>query len=273
MTKLSIGKMAKLNQVTVQTLRYYEKIGLLAPDLVDSETGYRYYHINQCARLDMIQYMKCLGMSLESIKHHFDQRDIQEFSVMLEEHEAWINTKIEELTTMKAAAKQYQENIGRYVNAPENGVIQLEHMNERRIFSYDAGVNFYESGMDTWEYMIRGLKNQITIAHLPMVKFCNVGSILRKSHLAERKYYSTEIFIFVNEPNETTEVLPGGVYLTVHCDDFYREQEFGNRLLDYAQEHDYEIIGDYICEVVTELPIFEDERRLFIKLQIPVKHA
>lgn len=273
MTKLSIGKMAKLNQVTIQTLRYYEKIGLLVPDLVDGETGYRYYHINQCARLDMIQYMKCLGMSLESIKYNFDQRDIREFAVMLEEHEAWIHKKIEELTTMKAAAQQYQENIKRYVNAPENGVVQLEHMKERRIFSYDAGVNFYESGLDTWEYMIRGLKNQVKIAHLPMVKFCNVGSLLRKSHLAERKYYSTEIFIFVDEPNETTEVLPGGIYLTVHCDDFYREQEFCNRLLDYAQEHGYEIIGDYICEVVTELPIFEDERRLFIKLQIPVKHA
>lgn len=271
MTKLSIGKMANLNQVTVQTLRYYEKIGLLVPDLVDRESGYRYYHINQCARLDMIQYMKCLGMSLESIKHYFDQRDIQEFSAMLEDHEAWIHKKIKELTAMQAAAQQYQKNIGRYMKAPAAGVIQLEKMEERRIFSYDAGVNFYEKGMDTWEYMIRGLKMQIAVAHLPMVKFCNVGSILRKDWVQERSFYSTEIFIFVDEAEETTEILPAGMYLTVYFNDFYREMEYGNLLLDYAQAQGYEVAGDYICEVVVELPIFEEKRNMFIKVQIPVK--
>lgn len=271
MTKLSIGKMAKLNQVTVQTLRYYEKIGLLIPAVVDPDSGYRYYHINQCARLDMIQYMKCLGMSLESITQHFDQSDIQEFSAMLEDHEAWIHGKIQELTSMKEAAQQYRKNIGRYMQAPPAGEIQLEKMPERRIFSYDAGVNFYDSGMDTWEYMIRGLKNQVTVAHLPMVKFCNVGSILRKERLDERSFYSTEIFIFVDEPSETTEIFPAGSYLTVYLDDFYREVEYGNQLLNYAKQKGYEVIGDYICEVVVELPIFEQERNMFIKVQVPVK--
>lgn len=271
MERLSIGKMAKLNQITVQTLRYYEKIGLMEPAIVDAASNYRYYHITQSAKLDMIQYMKCLGMSLDAIKLYFEHKDIESFSSLLLEQEDWIDHRVNELNAMKMAAKQYRHNIGRYMQAPTSGLIRLEDMKERRIFSYDSGMNFYESGMDTWEYMIRGLKEQVAVAHLPMVKFCNVGSIMRRDRVKKRLFYSTEIFIFVDEPEETTEILPAGTYLTIHFDDFYREMEYGNRLLDYAERKGYEVIGDYICEVVVELPIFENERKLFIKLQIPVK--
>ena len=37
-------------------------MGLLKPCYVDEQTHYRYYDIKQNARLDMIQYMKELGM-------------------------------------------------------------------------------------------------------------------------------------------------------------------------------------------------------------------
>ena len=55
---LPIGKMAALNRVTVSTLRLYDEKGLLKPRYIDPQTGYRYYDINQNARLDMIAYMK-----------------------------------------------------------------------------------------------------------------------------------------------------------------------------------------------------------------------
>ena len=58
---LPIGKMAALNRVTVSTLRLYDEKGLLKPRYIDPQTGYRYYDINQNARLDMIAYMKELG--------------------------------------------------------------------------------------------------------------------------------------------------------------------------------------------------------------------
>ena len=48
---LSIGKMASLNHIAVSTLRLYDEKGLLTPQFVDPESGYRYYDINQNARL------------------------------------------------------------------------------------------------------------------------------------------------------------------------------------------------------------------------------
>ena len=64
---LSIGKMAEINNLTVATLRLYDELGLLHPRRKDPQSGYRYYDMAQNARLDMIAYMKELGMSLAEI--------------------------------------------------------------------------------------------------------------------------------------------------------------------------------------------------------------
>ena len=65
---LTIGQMAKLNQISEQTLRLYDKKGLLSPSKRGDGNRYRYYDIKQSAVLDMIQYMKSLGMNLRDIK-------------------------------------------------------------------------------------------------------------------------------------------------------------------------------------------------------------
>lgn len=40
---LRIGEVAKMYHLSVELLRYYDKIGLLKPEIVDSDSGYRYY--------------------------------------------------------------------------------------------------------------------------------------------------------------------------------------------------------------------------------------
>jgi DNA-binding transcriptional MerR regulator len=43
---LKIGEFAWLAQVTVETLRHYDRLGLLKPDHLDRFTGYRYYTLD-----------------------------------------------------------------------------------------------------------------------------------------------------------------------------------------------------------------------------------
>ena len=45
---LTIGQMAELNHVSSQTLRLYDKKGLLSPAYQGESNGYRYYHVDQC---------------------------------------------------------------------------------------------------------------------------------------------------------------------------------------------------------------------------------
>ena len=44
---LSIGKVAKLKNVSIKSLRYYDEIGIFKPALTDHTTGYRYYKESQ----------------------------------------------------------------------------------------------------------------------------------------------------------------------------------------------------------------------------------
>ena len=64
---LKIGKFARLGQVSIATLRYYDQYGLLKPSALDPETGYRYYALDQLPRLNRILALKDLGFPLEQV--------------------------------------------------------------------------------------------------------------------------------------------------------------------------------------------------------------
>lgn len=64
----TIGKISAIMGISVQTLRFYEKIGLFEPCYVNPETGYRYYEYAQMHKIDRIRYFQKLGISLKDIK-------------------------------------------------------------------------------------------------------------------------------------------------------------------------------------------------------------
>lgn len=64
---LKIGVFSKLGRVTVKTLRYWDEIGLLKPDFVNADNGYRYYAPAKLAKVHEIRSMKDIGLTLEDI--------------------------------------------------------------------------------------------------------------------------------------------------------------------------------------------------------------
>lgn len=65
---LSIGEFSKICKVSAKTLRYYSEIGLLLPDEINPESGYRYYSIDQLETMLFINRLKSYNFSLEEIK-------------------------------------------------------------------------------------------------------------------------------------------------------------------------------------------------------------
>ncbi|MBP1995537.1 MerR family transcriptional regulator [Paenibacillus eucommiae] len=61
-----IGKLAQEAGISIRTLRYYDKLGLLKPTMV-SESGYRYYTNEDVMRLQHISTLKQLGFTLAEI--------------------------------------------------------------------------------------------------------------------------------------------------------------------------------------------------------------
>lgn len=62
-----INEFKKLSGVSVRTLRYYDKIGLLKP-VSKTEGGHRLYSNNELKKLQQIQFLKTIGFQLSEIK-------------------------------------------------------------------------------------------------------------------------------------------------------------------------------------------------------------
>ena len=101
MQLLTIGQMARLNHVSEQTLRLYDNIGLFSPSH-RGENGYRYYDIKQSAVLDIIQYMKSLGMSLKEIQLQLEKKDLTLIESVLREKQRQTE---EEIRALNAAPR------------------------------------------------------------------------------------------------------------------------------------------------------------------------
>lgn len=68
-TYFSIGEVSRLFDLSIKTLRYYDKVGILKPAYVNQENKYRYYSREQFMSIDVIKYCKIMGMALEDIKN------------------------------------------------------------------------------------------------------------------------------------------------------------------------------------------------------------
>jgi DNA-binding transcriptional MerR regulator len=72
-TLFRIGDFSKISQVSVRMLRHYDQLGLLRPGHVDPWTGYRYYTVEQLARLNRIVALNGLGLTLQQIHDLLDK--------------------------------------------------------------------------------------------------------------------------------------------------------------------------------------------------------
>lgn len=151
----------------------------------------------------------------------------------------------------------------------------MEYIKERKIFCYDTQINCYSYGMDYYEHILRSLKKNYVLHHLPISYFCNVGSIMRKEYFQRNEMWASEVFLFVEDDfvSETgIEVIPEGMYLCMYCYGFNKEEESLKELMKYINNNNYEVIGDCISEVLIEFPTFNHyDRNAFFKLQVPVK--
>ncbi len=270
---LSIGEMAKMNHITVTTLRLYDELDLLKPVYVNPETNYRYYDIKQNARLDLIQYMKELQMNLKEIKELLDKEDINLIEAILIKKKQQLSIQINDLQRTKDAISRTIYSLERYRKSPPSGTITLEYIDRRRIYVMNTDINFYEHDLDVYEHLLNQLKNNMLSRHYSQIYYCNAGTFLSKERFLKQEFISDRIFVFVDDhfPEKDIQIIENGMYACIYLDDFHQEIDYAKRLLDYCRMNNLIIYGDYICEVLSELSMVNHhERSMFLRLQVPV---
>ncbi|MBQ5941869.1 MULTISPECIES: MerR family transcriptional regulator [unclassified Massilia] len=96
---LKVGELAALAHLTVRTLHHYDSIGLLRPS-ARSDAGYRLYDRDDVARLQQIQALRVLGMSLADIGLYLDSPDASPLAVV-ERQLAAVDRQILDATQMR----------------------------------------------------------------------------------------------------------------------------------------------------------------------------
>ncbi|MEA3252929.1 MAG: helix-turn-helix domain-containing protein [Pseudomonadota bacterium] len=104
------GELAKRTGCNIETIRYYERIGLL-PDPPRSANGFRSYEERHLTRLTFIRRARELGFTLEEVKDllrlvdggHYTCAQVQELALR---HADEIQRKINDLHRMQGALKE-----------------------------------------------------------------------------------------------------------------------------------------------------------------------
>jgi len=106
-----IGELAQLANVSNDTIRYYEKQGMMS-STVRNSSGYRQYDECDLQRLRFIRYAKSTGFTLEAIKELLSIRidpvhhTCQESKSIVEERLAEVEVKLQELMRMRESLQR-----------------------------------------------------------------------------------------------------------------------------------------------------------------------
>ena len=98
----SIGEVSKYQNISKQTLIFYDKIGLFRPAYVDPQNGYRYYSASQLDDLDAILIMKKIGFPLSRIREHMQTYNIESSLETLNSKLSVIDEQIKELQLIRS---------------------------------------------------------------------------------------------------------------------------------------------------------------------------
>lgn len=115
-TMFSIGETAKIHHISKQSLIFYDKIDLLKPARVDPHNGYRYYSLEEFAVLDIILFLKNLGVPLEDIKTYIQERNIVK-SIEFFEHR--LRETQEKIKSLKAVKQKIENALSVYEDYKE----------------------------------------------------------------------------------------------------------------------------------------------------------
>jgi DNA-binding transcriptional MerR regulator len=271
---IKIGDFARLSQVSVVTLRYYDEVDLLKPVRVDGFTGYRFYSADQLPRLNRILALKDLGFSLEQIKLMLaDGLTVEQLRSMLVMQRSDVEKRLSEeqdrLSRIEARLRQIEleDQMPKYDIVLKTTPPMVVASRRVTIPTNDQVPQYLGPAYDE---VYRYLRRQdvrddglcMTLWHSPANVYENED---------------TEAMVVIDRPLPGTEQVkvyelpPTQVAAVVHHGNFEEFTQGHAALLEWIDANGYRIVGPY-----RELYIKHEKKDLtdtITEIQIPVEKA
>lgn len=125
---MKIGELAAASDTAVETVRYYEREGLL-PAPGRTESNYRSYDADHLARLQFIRYCRGLDMSLDEIRVLLRLKDsphenCADVNAVLDEHIGHVSRRIRELRALEKELRDLRAQCQEAREAQDCGILE-----------------------------------------------------------------------------------------------------------------------------------------------------
>lgn len=237
---ISITQMAKLRGVTTETLRHYDRIGLLKPDHL-GKNRVRYYSVLQYEKLGTIRELEQIGLSLKDIKKYLNQRNLDTSYELLKKQERFYEERIKQDRAILNKIKQKANFIDSLHEGNQINKIQIHQIEKRMFLKASQQVN------DEIDLAYQCMKLEKTLNDegelIPIYASDRYAGIFP---IDQTENNQTELIILLDKKLKQAKLpisyLPEGEYLSLLThDSFWQRKNAINTIINYAKEHDLKL--------------------------------
>lgn len=268
----SIGDVAKLFHLSVSSLRHYEELGLITPEYVDPNSGYRYYATGQFEVLNSIRYLRALDMPLAEIADFLGNRDVERIEEKLRQQKQAVIDKREEL---KRIERKIDNRLRMIADAKSSELDTVQLTDKKQCRMVWLGEPLKIHSFHDLEAPMRQLEREQAEA---VVFLGKVGVGIRAENLQKGcvdRYDGIFLILdeedrFVGEAVEIPETLCVSVRF---CGSHTEAPERYRRLLAYIMENKLEIVGFSREITMIDYGFTNDLSRFVTEISIPVERG
>ena len=275
---LTVSEMAKLCNVSVATLKHYDRIGLLKPERVDRSNSYRYYSICQYAQIETIRELRELHIPINSIKAYMSNRNIPNSLAIIKQQYSQLQEKMNELSEIKNCIETQIELLEN-VLGKDDFCIREEEFGERKIllsnlddmFDLNTRTEIDVSYAILTVEMLHGrTEKALTLAR------GRLGLFIPQEELEKGNLMKSVPFIFLRDDKTyankgCVKTLSGGKYVCLHHKGpAERRKPYLQQIMEYIEEHNLKIAGDAIHINLVDDTLSDNPDDYLFDIQIPV---
>lgn len=266
----SIGEVSKLFHISVSSLRHYESIGLLMPEYISPDSGYRYYGTEQFEILNTIRYLRVLDMPLSEIEDFLKNKDISHIEEKLLQQKQAVLKKQQELQRIEQKINHRLNWLLDAQNTPLDTVSLIELPSCRVVWVDDP---LKVDGSFDMEEPIRKLDQSDAEA---VVFLGKVGLGISVEHLQKSKVnHYDSIFLILDQEDiyrGETLTLPKTLCVRLRFRGSHPDASVHyKKLLDYIAKEKMQIIGFSREVTLIDYGITNDREKFVTEICIPVK--
>lgn len=235
---ITISAFARLTGITRDNLIYYDKAGILKPEMV-GKNGYRYYGMRQIGVAHLVLTLREFGMPLKKIRGMSKARTPQAISGVFSKQMENISEQIVRLTYSLEMMKTHVDRIDQASRIDANR-FEVRELAAIPIFKGSIiPVRLKDRSLECYTNFLHEVAN----AGFGFARGFPVGVITsRKSLLAKHWGYPERVYMHMPNSREKTK---RGLYAIVYSKgDYSLQPELYEKLAEYIADNGYKITGD-----------------------------